>query len=257
MDFLRYEGELNFISYLPKKTQLDTFKKWNEGDKWIASHKDEDSWKRKSQVKYKTDNYPQEFIEEVVNNHILKSTNISFDTINYYKNGHELPSLPKELKTHEDIRNGFRALTSSGTGFIKHIVDFGANTLYIRLDMNDGRQIMGTMIINRWHDNVNSFLSVDTTLDSAKDSIDFSLGPIGSYPNAFLIVKEDDMLEFFDMLMNFEKTPKYYNTFKKFGVSRSDKDFWEYYDWFQEYFNKTQPLTSGMFDLNRYYHKPW
>ncbi len=256
MDFLRYEGELNFIAYLPKEKQLKTFKLWNKGDSDIEALKSLHN-KRPTAVKYKTDTSAQEFLESVVNTHILKETGIKFDSINYYALGKKRPELPTSFKSDEDIRNGFRALTAPGTGFIKQVVDFGANTIYIRLDMNDGRHVMGTMVINRWHDNVNSFLSVDTTLDSAKDSIDFQLGPVGSYPNAFFIVKEDDMKDFFDMLMHFKHSEKYHTLFKKFAISRSDKNFWNVYDWFQENFDKTQPLVSGKFDLNRYYHKAW
>jgi len=257
MDFLRYEGELSYLTYMPKELQLPMYKVWNKGDDEIEDMDGKRWWKRPTGVTFKTDKPAQEFLENVVNNHLLKETGIKFDKINYYAIGHTRPSLPKEIKTPEDIRNAFRALTAPGTGFIKHVTDFGANTLYIRLDMNNGKQIMGTMIVNRWHDNVNSFLSVDTTLDPAKDSTDFHLGAVGSYPNAFLIVKEDDLAEFFDMLMNFERNEEYFTKFKKFGISRSDKDFWKYYDWFQNDFNTNYPLVSGQFDLNRYYHKAW
>ncbi len=257
MDFLRFEGELNFISYMPKKVQLKMFKSWNKGDGWIESKHEDDMWKRPSGVKFNTTHYAQEFIENIVNKHILKKTGIKFDNINYVALGAKRVKMPKEFKTDEDIRNGFRALTAPGTGFIRHVVDYSANNLFIRLDMNDGRVIMGSMIINRWHDNVNSLLLADSTLDSSKDTTDFHIGPVGSYPNFFLIVKERDIPEFFNMLMNFEDNDKYHKIFHKFAISRSDKNFWKIYDWFQEYFDKSEPLTSGMFDLNRYYHKPW
>ncbi len=257
MDFLRFEGELNFLSFMPKEKQLKMFKEWNKGDKDIEKMTKKQLWKRPSTISYKTDKPSQEFIENVVNSHILKKTDIKFDNINYYALGKKRPTMPKSFKTAEDIRNGFRALTAPGTGFIRHVVDFDVNDIFIRLDMNNGNKIMGSMIINRWHDNVNSLLSVDSTLDSAKDTTDFHLGAVGSYPNIFLIVKEDDLAEFFDMLLNFEENEKYFNSFKKFGISRDDKNFWKYYDWFQEYFNKNEPLISGMFDLNRYYHSPW
>jgi hypothetical protein len=56
--------------------------------------------------------------------------------------------------------------------------------------------------------------------------------------------------------MNIENTPEDRERFaKKYGVNRADNDFWEKYDWFQERFNKDQPVTSGLFDLNRYYFK--
>ena len=257
MDFLRFEGELNFISFMPKEQQLKMFKKWNKGDSWIEAHTEDDIWKRPSAVQFKTDTPAQEFVENIVHNHLLKDTNISFDTINYVALGAKRPTLPQAYISHEDIRNGFRALTAPGTGFINKVVDYGVNVVYVRLKLKDGTSVMGSMVINRWHGNVNSLLLADSTLDSAKDTIDFHVGPVGSYPNIFFVVKEDEIGEFFDMLMHFKQNETYINSLKKFAISRDDKDFWKHYDWFQEYFNKSKPLISGLFDLNRYYYTPW
>ncbi|HFB53494.1 MAG TPA: peptidylprolyl isomerase, partial [Sulfurimonas autotrophica] len=44
---------------------------------------------------------------------------------------------------------------------------------------------------------------------------------------------------------------------KKYFISRSDKDFWQIYDWFQAYFYKEQPIQAGLYDLNRYARTPW
>ena len=68
---------------------------------------------------------------------------------------------------------------------------------------------------------------------------------------------EDDLPDFFDVLVNFTPTDEYIQKVEKYAVSRSDKDFWKEYDWFQKEFNKEEPLESGLYDLNRYYKKPW
>jgi len=44
---------------------------------------------------------------------------------------------------------------------------------------------------------------------------------------------------------------------KHYAISRSDEKFWDYYDWFQERFEKDDPMNVGLYDLNRYYRKPW
>ncbi len=31
--------------------------------------------------------------------------------------------------------------------------------------------------------------------------------------------------------------------------------FWETYDWFQEYFNKDEPINAALYDLNRYHQR--
>ena len=44
---------------------------------------------------------------------------------------------------------------------------------------------------------------------------------------------------------------------KKYAISRSNKGFWNYVDWFQNKLYEEDPLNAGLYDLNRYYRKPW
>ncbi len=255
MDFLRYEGELNFIGYMPQNQQLEMFKSWSIGDDEV--HSIRKLWNRHSKISFKSDNPKQEFIEHVVNAHLLKSTNIAFDDINYYRMHHETPQLPERYESIEDYKNGFRAITEEGTGFIRHVVDFGVNNVLLRIRMPKGDDKVVSIVINRYHDNVSSMLKPDKTLNPAKDSLDFHLGFVGSYPNAFLVADLEDLPEFFDMIKNFDMSPKYMERFKKFGISRDDSDFWKHYEWFQKRFEQEQPIEAGLLDLNRYYHSAW
>jgi hypothetical protein len=59
------------------------------------------------------------------------------------------------------------------------------------------------------------------------------------------------------MLVNYKDNDIYIKKIEKYAISRSNKDFWKYYDWFQERFYKDAPLEAGLYDLNRYYRKPW
>jgi hypothetical protein len=90
-------------------------------------------------------------------------------------------------------------------------------------------------------------------LDSSKDTIDFVSGSVGSYPNYFFVVDGADIPDFFDMLENYNDSPEYVAKVRKYGVSRSDPEFWETYDWFQGWLDEDDPLRTGLYDLNRYY----
>ena len=70
-------------------------------------------------------------------------------------------------------------------------------------------------------------------------------------------VEEDDLPDFFDMLKNFEDNEVYLAKIQKYAISRSHKDFWKYFDWFQDRFYEDDPLNAGLYDLNRYYRTPW
>ena len=255
-DYIRMEGELNFLSYMPEDRRLDMFKSWYIGDDEIQEMSKMDVAQRDTKVKYTSNHVRGEFIEELVNKHILKSTGIKFDNINYYSEGDIPPLMPKEFGTVEDLKNGFRSLTTPGTNFITYITNNHVNIMLLRIKMPDGSDMVGSIIINRWHDNVNSMFNGEQS-NPQKDTIDFVKGYVGSYPNSFGVVKYEDLPDFFDMIENFDGSMKYRNKIRKYFISRDNPKFWKTYDWFQNDFNKKNPVEAGLFDLNRYYHKGW
>ncbi|NPA60062.1 MAG: peptidylprolyl isomerase [Epsilonproteobacteria bacterium] len=255
MDFLRIEGELNFLAYMPKNKRLKMLKSWYINDADIEDRKSLPEIKRKTRVRYKTI-YPKgEFIQKIVKNHILKSTKIDFDNINYYKEYEARPTMPKSFKTIENLRDGVRSLTTPGTNFIKHMSGGNVNTMFVRILKDDGSSIVLSIVVNRWHDNVNSLFGEKNKLNPNKDTLDFIEGYVGSYPNSFAFVNYKDLPDFLDVIKNFDGSDLYIKKLLKYFISRRDKRFWDAYDWFQNDFNKKNPINSGLFDLNRYYHK--
>ena len=161
--------------------------------------------------------------------------------------------MPTSFETRDDILNGFRALTAPGTGFIRHQTGSGVNLLYVRVRNYEGRDHSFSIVINRWHDNVNSMFFEAETLDPSKDTIDFLEGSIGSYPNYSLDVEARDVPDLFDMLQNWDHSEEYLAKIEKYGVDRAADDFWRVYDWFQLRLDEADPLHAGLYDLNRYH----
>ena len=252
MDFLRVEGEANFLAYMPKSMRVKMFKSWYIGDKTFTKI-EKNILDRESMIDYQTKNYKSEFFEQVVNSHILKATNIKFDDINYYKTGQKPPIMPKIFKTVEDIKDGFRSLTAPGTNFLSYATDHGINTVLLRIKIDGEEDHVGTIVVNRWHDNVNSMFRESKSLNSQKDTLDFITSHVGSYPNLFAVVYYKDLSDFFDLIKNFELNETYNKKIQKYFISRDSDKFWETYDWFQEHFNKSNPTKAGLYDLNRYY----
>jgi len=254
MDSLREEGETYFLNFMPEDIRQEMVESWYKGvspDKLIFHDAG-----MPTQIKYTTAKPKQEFIEYVVNNHINPVTNISFDKINYVPDNN-FPELPTKYETMEDYMQAFRAVSKPGTAFFSFVTDFNANIVYIRIRKNDGTDAVVTMVINRWHDNVSFLFKEKNTLDPSKDNVDFLQGFHGSYPNYFIDVHQDDLPDFFDILDHLDETDREetLKRFDKYGINRAEKDFWQHYDWFQERFNKDQPVQSGLFDLNRYYYR--
>ncbi len=255
-DYIRMEGEENYLTFLPKEHRMEYFKSWYIGIDDVQELNSLEISNIETKVKYKTNHPRGEFIEQVVNNHLLKSTGIEFDDINYYSEGQTPPLMPKSFTIREELKTGFRALTKPGTGFIKHVTDNGVNVMHIRIKMEDGSDIVGSIVVNRWHDNVNSMFNGEQAAPQ-KDTIDFVKYSVGSYPNMFVVVDYKDLPDFFDLVQNYDRSEKYNNKIRKYFISRSNKDFWKTFDWFQNNFNESDPLNAGLYDLNRYFSKPF
>jgi hypothetical protein len=258
MDFLRMEGESNFLEYMPKQSRLEILKSWYINDESIvdeAKYSDLDTLN--SAIKYTSDQYKHEFIEMVVKDHMPKSLGISFDNINYKTEAeYKQIQMPKSYKTTHDYIQAVRSITLPGSGFVSYMSDRGANNMLLRIKMPDGKFITKALVINRWHDNVNSMFRENSTLDPSKDTMDILDSFVGSYPNVFIDLEFEQLAEFLELMKNLSSEEDF-ERLKKYFISRSDPKFWEYYDWFQQEFDRQQGIEAGLYDLNRYARTPW
>ena len=194
MDRLRMEGESNFLEFLPKESRIEYFNSWYIG--WLAQYKSVYIPSNTNvNIKYSSTNYKKEFVEKVFNH-----TNIKKDSINFIEDDYKRTNIKVTYNSKEEIEETFKSLTLPNTSeIIKHFTDTKSNLAYIRVQMNSGENLIYTLIINRWHDNVALLFDEESRLNPTKDRINFVKGFIGSYPNIFVNVKQNDLNEFFDL----------------------------------------------------------
>jgi hypothetical protein len=257
MDFLRIEGELNFLDYMPKVKRLSMLRSWYINDDSVDAYKYKKISKMGNRINYKSVYPKYEFIHLLLEKRILKSTGIHFDKLNFKKPGTPKPKMPKVFRTTQDFIEAARAICLQGSGFISTMTDSGANNIFLRIDMPDGTFITKNLVINRWHDNVNSLFQEEHRLNSKKDTMDILENSIGAYPNVFVVVKFQDLPDFLDLMKNSSGSAADIKRMKRYFISRSDKDFWKIYEWFQSHFEREKPIRSGLYDLNRYARSPW
>jgi hypothetical protein len=255
MDSIREDGELNFTHYLPRNARYAFISSWYLNDRIDPKYFERFQGTFDTPIEYKSSDPKRELIEKVVEKHILPSTNISFDTFNYFRANEEFPKMPTVFKSKADYMQGFRALTAPGTGFIRKVNEFGVDVLYIRIRNTPQGNRFVSMVINRWHNSVNTIFKESSQLDPSKDTIDFFADSIASYPNYFIDVDFSQLPDLFDMLQNYDGSEPYKAKLNKYGINRTNENFWEVFDAFQENFNKSEPIESGLYDLNRYYNK--
>lgn len=252
MDRLRIEGESYFLDFLPRDQRSNLMAEWYSG---IAI--DEVNYypaPMPTRVSYATDEPQREFIEQVVGKHLLPAVGIGFDQNYLYADeGH--PPLPQTYATVEDYIRGFHAVSAPGTAFFRYVQDEHVNVAHMRIRIPDKDDVVISIVIHRWHDNVTFLFSEKKTLDPTKDKADFIRGFVGSYPNNYIDLHLDDLPDFLQLLQTFEGREEQLQILRRFTVNRADEHFWEEYDWFQERFLHDSPDTAGLFDLNRYYHR--
>ncbi len=246
MDRLRIEGESNFLEYLPKSSRQEVFNSWYQGflAKYFVTYTPSSN---ETSIDYETKNHKEEFIEK-----ILAYTNTKKDKINFIEKKYlETPILNK-YSNKKDIEQALKKLTLVDN--LKKYKEFSStnfNLFYIRFKLKT-QDLIYTVVINRWHDNVAFMFEEDERLDTNKDNINIIEGFVGSYPNYFVVVEEGEISNFFNILLNYNENEE---NLKNFFIRRSDKNFWETFDWFQNKFYEINPSRAGLFDLNRYYHK--
>ena len=246
MDRLRIEGESNFLEYLPKDKRQEVFNSWYQGllAKYFVTYTPSTN---KSDIYFETSNLKSELMSK-----ILEHTKIPKDKINYTKKEYHKNKILSKYTTKKQIEKSLQDFTVFGN--ISKFKEFSSqnfNLIYIRFKMKK-EDFVYSVVLNRWHNNVAFMFVEDERLDVKKDSIDIIEGFVGSYPNYFIVVEEEDISTFFTVLEEYDDDE---NKLRKYFVPRNDPNFWSTYDWFQNKFYETDPIGSGLFDLNRYYEK--
>ncbi len=258
MDELRQEAETYFLDFMPLADREAMMQNWyGEMDIKQTSIAYEHS-ELEPGVDFQTVSPKREFIEDLVNNHFIPESEISFDD-NYLKAGEQHPGIPLKFKTMRDYIQGFRAVSKAGTSFFSKVSDHDANLAYVRIvvDKEEKNDIYLSMIVNRWHDDVTSLYGEELRLDPHKDSAVFIKDFVGSYPNYFFEVKLSELHTFLELLRDYDGKKNSIMALSKFGINRASDNFWQVYDRFQNRFLESDPVHAGLFDLNRYYHKAY
>jgi hypothetical protein len=206
-------------------------------------------------IVFTTTDPKREFMEELVGRHFAPATKIGFDPVNYLRAGEAYPELPGSYESPDAYLQAFRALSQPGMPILSAIDDFGINLAFLRILRKSGRDVAGSIVVNRWHDNVAYLFGESGALDATKDRAEFIPGLIGSYPNYFFEVREEELADFFDLLAHFRKGPKDAERLSRYAVNRAEERLWDTYDWFQQRFLEDEPVDGGLFDLNRYYYE--
>ena len=236
MDFLRLEGESNFISMLPKDIRHKEQSSWYQNQSIQLSdflQRNVKPFNQPTQIQYHTDDPKTELYA------MLRGQLSPILTDRYQIKQTGLSAKNEErLKTIDDIQG-------KGLRYLPQIV-------MLMVTSDSGKSQLFTLLHNNAHVNISSLFDEASNRDPDHDTLTLVRGVIGSYPAAFLDIKERDIEQFTNLLRNIRSETDYINLLDKFGVRRSSERFWSFSDQVHQWYKNSFPIEFGLLDYNRF-----
>jgi hypothetical protein len=235
MDFLRMEGEFNFIALLPKSKRDQVRDYWYRG----ASKSVKDylygskAWfNQESGIDYHTSD-PQRELYALLRARLLPVLNDQF-SLHRVKDA----VLRKDLQTLAEVHG--RSLS------------FMPEVGFLRLDGANGKSSYFTALRNTGHSNVTHLADTKSELLPDENTLTVVPGFIGAYPNALYVMTREQLPEFTATVRTLTSESDYRALADHFAIRRTNKQFWKYSDALQDANADLEPVASGLFDYNRF-----
>ncbi len=254
MDFLRMEGEDHFLVFLPAKQRKAIRDGWYAGlrtsvEKFFTTPQD---WLQVESVSgYRTDN-PQQELYQYITGRIAGVSQLA-DAMNRCGT-HDC----REPQLETDITQVDRAMEmiAQMQGSRLHALP---DVAFVKVRLDSPEQALAyTLIRNKAYKNVTSFLADERERDRSdidQDTMTVVPWMEGSYPNFFFSVALSEIGDFTQRCAAIRNHRDYEKFVDRYGMRRTNPEFWEMADWFQDEYAQNRPVLSGLFDLNRYQNR--
>jgi hypothetical protein len=252
MDFLRMEGEDNFLAYLPANQRRAIRDSWYVGmrNNLGKAKNDGSGWLEKELViGYQTDD-PQKELYQHLERRLGKIAG-SKDLLNRCPSSSCFAST--DLTAEQQADMAMAKIADIHGPLLQVFPDL----TFVRIRNGNERQDFSyTLMLNKSYKNISSMFANadDDRRDVEQDTLTVMKGLYGSYPNFFFDVDVKQVEYFATRYASIRSREDYEKFVELFGVRRTNPDFWAAYDWFQDYSTEQQPVASGLFDLNRYHN---
>jgi len=250
MDFLRMEGEDDFLLLLPPDARQEIRREWYKGNRGRRKNKlfsQSEQWSEAELVtEFHTDD-PQRELYEAIERRMGDMAG-PVDYINRCA-GNDC-SGPAADETERRVDEAMQRLVQLRGEEIGPIPD----VTFIRVKGIDGEngETTYTAMLNKAYKTLTSIFADEDQRDVDDDTLTISKGLIGSYPNFFLVVHADRIDEFVERFIAIDTRKDYEQFVARFGVRRTNPGFWSQADWFHAEYARQKPVEAGLFDLNRY-----
>ena len=255
MDFLRMEGEDDFLAFLPVSKRKAIRDSWYIGiradlEKYLHAPSE---WLETEVVTgYQSDDPQTELYR-----HIERRLGPMAGPVDYLNRCQSRPCQDPATGHAEQRADTAMAKVAAIEGSILEVFP-DLTFVRIRTGEEAKQDLAYTLIHNKAYMNISSMFAsgddfeLDDRRDLEHDTMSVVKGLQGSYPNFFFDIELSQVDDFAKRYAAISNRTDYERFVGLFGVRRTRSDFWDTADWFQDYYAAQQPVLSGLFDLNRY-----
>jgi hypothetical protein len=234
MDFLRMEGEFNFLTFLPRARRKPLMDSWyRETDDEVKDHVfgEYAYFDQESGIDYQTDE-PEHELYQLMLERVSAVLNRAYDL-------EQEPAL-----AIRDALSALPQLSGKPAALLPEIS-------FVEVLRAAEAPHYFSILRDSAHTNVAQLFNEEDRRVPDEDRLTILRGFVGAYPNALFSVHEDDLPAFVEALGALDGNAAYDAFRERFGVRRTDARFWDYSDRAHAAFIELEPLQSGVFDYNR------
>lgn len=235
MDFLRMEGEMNFLTLLPLNDRQPILDHWYRGRKeqQIAYLADAAAYfSKETGVRYRTDDHLGE-LYRMLQGRLAPVRE---------------PLARQKLDARWRAESAQLRRLSSLRGMPASIMP--ENSL-LAIHESDGSLRLASLIRNSAHTNVAQLFDEADRRLPEEDTLLALEGVVGAYPNAFFTVDAVELPNFIDTVSTLANEADLVRLVERFGVRRTDLRFWSLSDSVHAEWRRIAPHEAAILDYSR------
>jgi hypothetical protein len=234
MDFLRMEGEANFLMFLPPTQRTELIDAWYRGVSGDAKDtivRELSAFTSPPEIAYRTDDPKKELIA-LIEGRVGRAQSHAFDLARVED--------PATRSLFDDLGR----VTGRAASLLPEMS-------FVTITELGGGRTNFTILRDSGHTNVAHVFHEDERRRPSEDDLTVVPGFLGAYPNAIFEMPRRDLAGFVDAVKAMVDSDSYYALRSRYGVLRSSDRFWSHSDQMNADHSKREGLAGGLFDYNR------
>lgn len=233
MDFLRMEGEFNFLSLLPSEIRKETREHWYRGsvsevEKYVYQGNDHVP---ETDIAFTSDNPLSELYA------MIKAKVKGIESARH--------QLPADMSV--ELLDAFKQINNT-VGTAASLLP--QSSLVLLVD-DENTKTIHTLLSHNAYTNISHLFNETERRLPLEDTVTFAPGIMTSHPNAIFVITHKELPAFARAVSSLSTQSQYESLLSNWGIRRTHPDFWSWSDILHETYHQTFPVEFGYFDYNR------